>query len=192
MTSSIARREKAARLRRARGIPGFIPTTPIIRRIRALQQAGWTYPEIAAAAGVDRRTVHNIMTGYVAHVHQRTATTIVGLRPADAPNRVPGIGTCRRIQALALMGWPITWTGREVGMRGSQVNELMAGRRKRIPRAQAEAVKALFEKRWMTPGPSVQARTVALRNGWVPALAWDDIDNPDEKPQGLARKEGAA
>ncbi len=40
MTSAIARREKAARLRRARGIPGFITTTPIIRRIRALQQAG--------------------------------------------------------------------------------------------------------------------------------------------------------
>ena len=145
MTSSIARREKAARLRRARGIPGFIPTQPLIRHIRTLQQAGWTHPEIADAAGVDRRTVHNITTGFVSSVHQRTATTILALRPADAPNRVASIGTRRRIQALALMGWPIAWTGREAGMYGSHVNEVMAGRRKRVTRAQAEAVKALFD-----------------------------------------------
>lgn len=180
--------DKAARLRRARGIPGYIPTDRITGHIRLLHQAGWTNVEIADTAGVDRRTVHNILTGYVATVHRPTAAAILALKPEDVPNRVPAIGPMRRIQALAVMGWPIAHTGDAAGMRGTQVTELMAGRRKRIPREQAEAIDRIFRKRCMQPGPSPRTRTIAARNGWVSALAWDDIDDPNEKPQGLSRR----
>jgi hypothetical protein len=90
----------------------------------------------------------------------------------------------RRIQALALMGWPIAHVGTAAGMHGTQVNELMAGRRKRIPRKQADAINKVFRALWMTPGPSPRTRTIAARNGWVPALAWDDIDDPNAEPIG--------
>ncbi|TXJ78576.1 hypothetical protein E2C11_16345 [Streptomyces lavendulae] len=165
MTSYLARREKAARLRRARGVAGFVPTGRIISHIGVLNTAGWTNGEIADAAGVDRRTIHNILHEYVAHTHRPTADSILRLRPENAPNRVPIIGTVRRIQALAVMGWPISQIGDLAGIRGTQVNELMAGRRKRIPRAQAEAVDRVFRERWMQPGPNVRTRTIAARNG---------------------------
>lgn len=187
MTSYLARREKAARLRRARGVSGFVPTARIISHIGVLNKAGWTNGEIAETAGVDRRTIHNILHGYVTNTHLPTASAILQLRPEDAPNRVPAIGTTRRIQALAVMGWPISHIADLAGIRGTQVNELMAGRRKRIPRDQAEAVDRVFRERWMQPGPNARTRTIAARNGWVPALAWDDIDNPDEQPTGLRK-----
>lgn len=186
--ADVARREKAARIRRARGIPGYIPTAPVIQHIHALKKAGWTNPEIADTAGVDRRTVYNILHAYVAQVHQRTAAAILALRPDDVPNRVPSLGTRRRMEALAVMGWPLAHIGREAGIHGTQVAELMAGRRKRIPRAQAEAVARIFRRRWMKPGPSQAARTIAARNGWVSALAWNDIDDPEETPKGLPRR----
>ncbi|MEV7154857.1 hypothetical protein AB0N77_09560 [Streptomyces misionensis] len=187
MTSYLGRREKAARLRRARGVSGFVPVARIISHIGVLNTAGWTNGEIAETAGVDRRTIHNILHGYVTNTHRPTAAAILRLRPEDVPNRVPAIGTMRRIQALAVMGWPISHIGELAGIRGTQVNELMAGRRKRIPRAQAEAAERVFRDRWMRSGPSAQARTVAARNGWVPALAWDDIDNPNEQPHGIRK-----
>lgn len=178
--------EKAARLRRARGIPGYIPTDRITGHIHQLQRAGWTNVEIAAFAGVDRRTVHNILHNYVATVHRPTAAAILRLRPEDVPNRVPVIGSMRRVQALAAIGWPIAHIGAEAGVRGTLINELVAGRRKRLPLWEAQGIDRVFRERCMTPGPSKTARTVAARNGWVPPLAWDDIDNPDEKPLGVS------
>jgi lambda repressor-like predicted transcriptional regulator len=183
---TVDRADKARRLRLARGISGYVPTTLVARHVTALKAGGWTEPEIAAAAQVDRRTVRNIVTTAHPRVHRHTATVILALSPSNAPNRVPAVGAMRRIQALAVMGWPIAHIGTAAGMQGTQVNELMAGRRKRIPRQQAEAIDKVFRALWATPGPSRRTRTVAARNGWVPALAWDDIDNPEATPHGIA------
>lgn len=151
--------------------------------IHTLQASGWTQPEIAATARINRRTIHNVLTGTVATVHQRTAHAILALRPAQAPNRVPALGTIRRIQALAAMGWPTTHIGAIAGMQVSQVNDLMAGRLKRIPRAWADTVDTVFRTLCVAVGPSPRTRRIAARNGWVPALAWDDIDDPGARPR---------
>ncbi|MFH9413996.1 hypothetical protein [Streptomyces rochei] len=188
MNTYSPRREKAARLRRLRGIPGYVPAGPVIRHIHSLRKGGWTNIEIADTAGVDRRTIHNILHGEVTTVHQRTNTSILKLRPEDAPNRVPAIGTRRRLEALAVMGWPISHIGDEAGIYGTQVREIVVGRRQRIPRDQAEAVERIFREKALKPGPSKRTRTIATQNGWVSALAWDNIDDPDEKPQGLKRR----
>ncbi|MFE6634714.1 hypothetical protein ACFVFT_14745 [Streptomyces tendae] len=192
MSTYVARREKAARNRRHQGIPGCVPTQPVLQHIHSLRKHGWTNPEIADTAGVDRRTIHNVLHGEVATVHQRTARAILALRPDDAPNRVPAIGTRRRLEALAVMGWPMAHVAAEAGIRGTQVTEIVVGRRKRIPREQAQAVERIFRVRALKEGPSKRTRTIALRNGWVTALAWDDIDDPDEKPQGLKRRRARA
>lgn len=158
--------------------PSYIPATLVARHVQALKAGGWTEPEIAAAAGVDRRTIHSVVAGARPHVHRRTATAILALTPSDAPNRVPAIGAMRRLQALAVMGWPLAHVGNVAGMYWTQVNDVVAGRRKRIPRDQAEAIDTVFRALSTTPGPSARTRTIAARNGWVSARAWDDIDNP--------------
>jgi hypothetical protein len=156
------------------------PSSLVARHLRNLQAAGWTQPEIAAAAHVDRRTVYNVLTGKVATVHQRTAHAILALRPRCAPRRVSVVGPVRRIQALAVMGWPTTHTGALAGLQLSQVNDLMSGRVKTVPRAHADAIDEVFRTLCHTAGPSPRTRTIAARNAWVPASAWHDIDNPQE------------
>lgn len=152
----------------------------VARHLRTLQAGGWTQLDIAAAAHVDRRTVHNVLNNRVTTVHQRTAHAILALRPSRPPARVPSTGTVRRLQALAVMGWPATHIGAIAGL--PRVNGLMAGDLKRIPRAHATAIDAVFRTLRDTDGPSQLSRSVAVRNGWVPASAWRDIDNPDDTP----------
>lgn len=187
MTATLDLAEKAARLRRALGIPGYAPTLPVATHIHRLQQAGWSRPEIAAASGVGRRTLFGITANERRHVLRSTATAILALKPADAPRWLPALGTARRMQALAAIGWTVAQTGRDAGLTPSWCRELVTGRRPRVTRETAAAVDAVFRARCMTPGPSRHARSCAARNGWPPPLAWDDIDDPGEKPQGLAR-----
>jgi hypothetical protein len=185
---ALDRAEKAARLRRARGIPGYTPARTVATHIRRLQQAGWTQPEIAAASGIHRRTLFGITASEREQVLRTTATAILALRPADAPRWVPAHGTARRMQALAAIGWTVVQTGQEAGLTGSWCRDLVTGRRPRVTRETAAAVDAVFRARCMTPGPSHHARVVAARNGWPPPLAWDDIDDLSEEPQGIARR----
>jgi hypothetical protein len=44
-------------------------------------------------------------------------------------------------------------------------------------------IDALFRELSMTPGPSAITRRRALRFGWLPPLAWTNIDDPDERPE---------
>lgn len=163
--------------------PGYFPAALVARHIDALKDGGWTEPEIGEAAGLDRSTVHGIVKASHPHVHQATAVAVLALTPCNAPNRVPTLGTARRIQALAVMGWPLAHIGHVAGMYVTQINDVAAGRRKRITRAQAEAIDAVYRALCATPGPSPRTRTAAARNGWVPAQAWDDIDDPATQPR---------
>lgn len=147
----------------------YVPTALVARHVAALKSGGWTEPEIAAAAGLDRRTIHNITSAGRPTVHQSTATAILKLAPCDAPNRVPATATMRRLQALAALGWPLAHVGHVAGMYLTQVNDVAAGRRKRIPREQAEAVDSVYRALCATPGPSPRTRTAAARNGWTAA-----------------------
>ena len=154
----------------------YVPTSLVGRHVAALKSGGWTDPEIATAAGIDRRTVHNITTAGRPTVHRSTATAILKLSPCGAPNRVPATGAMRRLRSLAAMGWPLAHVGHVAGMYLTQVNDVAAGRRKRIARQQAEAIDTVYRALCGTPGPSPRTRAAAVRNGWTAAT--DDVDSP--------------
>jgi plasmid maintenance system antidote protein VapI len=164
----------------------YVPAALVGRHVAALKDGGWTEPEIAAAANVDRRTIHAIVTAERLSVHQRTAAAVLALAPSDAPNRVPAVGAMRRLQALAVMGWPLAHVGHLIGTYPTKVNDLVAGRRKRISRTQADAIDTIYRALHATPGPSRTTRTAAARNGWAPGEAWTDIDDPAVTPLEVA------
>lgn len=164
----------------------YVPAVLVARHVATLKAGGWTEPEIATAAGIGRRTLYAVVTAERPNVHQRTAAAIIALVPSGAPNRVPSIGTTRRLQALAVMGWPLAHIGHVAGMYSTKVNDLVAGRRKRIPRAQADAIDKVYRALCATPGPSSSTRTAAARNGWASAEAWTDIDDPAATPLEVA------
>jgi ribosome-binding protein aMBF1 (putative translation factor) len=102
---------------------------------------------------------------------------------------VPSIGTQRRLQALQWLGYSQNELARRLKTNPDRVNRL-ARRPMGIQREFAKAIADLFEQLCMAPlpapSPSVnRARSMARSQGWVPPMAWDDIDDPDEQPKGL-------
>lgn len=99
------------------------------------------------------------------------------------PRRVAATGTQRRIQALMALGWSAEDVARELGWAHKR-----AVHRLRfvtfVYRSTHEQVAAAYERLSGTPGPNENAKRRALAAGYAPPLAWDDIDNPDEKPKG--------
>jgi len=101
---------------------------------------------------------------------------------------IDATGTRRRVQALYALGWTWDALAAEMGVRKGSVWRLAHGAHctdRGVYRETAAAVVALFERLCMTrPEGWVadRARNVAIRNGWVPPLAWDNIDDPSEQP----------
>lgn len=101
---------------------------------------------------------------------------------------VPAAGTRRRIQALAVMGWPFSEIAARLGVTRCAVQKL--GRASAtVQAATARRIAVVYDELSMTPGPSVYTRARAVKAGWVPPLAWDDdtIDDPYAQPVGVGR-----
>lgn len=170
-------------LRRLRGAAPYADLAVVVAHINRLVDSGWNQTAIYTAAGIARRTMWSWLNGSVEGVQHAVAARVLALQPAPrTPDLVPAIGTARRLQALAAMGWPVTRSGIEAGISDTHARNLAGGRRQLVTSEVARKVDAYYRPRCMRPGPSACARTVARRNGWVSALAWNDIDDPKDKP----------
>lgn len=181
--------EKKRRVERERQGRAFQPTGPAVAHLQLLFQNGWTQVEIADRANLGRRTLHGLLKGERPRMNRYTAAAILDLPPAEPPGRVAPTGSVRRVQGLAAIGWPLTQQAPDAGLHVQFLRDLVAGRYRRIPRQHAVAIERLCRLRFLTPGPSKTARTVAARHGWVPVTAWEDIDDPACRPE---RSGGAA
>lgn len=97
---------------------------------------------------------------------------------------VPSLGTRRRVRALQALGYSVPAIASEASLPAKTVLDLCY-RSDRVRAETANAIAATYERLCMTPatGPySNRSRLCAQRKGWAPPLAWDDIDNPDERP----------
>lgn len=111
------------------------------------------------------------------------------------PVQRPALGTTRRLQALAALGWTQVQLGARLGVSDARVGHLTEGRSAKLHPATADAVARLYDEISMTvpadhDGPRslgqtrvhARARANAERRGYFPPLAWDDIDDPNERP----------
>lgn len=97
-------------------------------------------------------------------------------------------GTRRRIEALNWLGWSRATIAAEMGMHPTNMTRLL--RVDTMTVALADRFREVFERLCMTlPTGNQQAitnvRNRARRHGYLPPLAWDDIDDPNENPRGL-------
>lgn len=176
----------------------FVDAGPAREHLRALAAAGIGWKRAAELAGVSNGAVTKILYGTPGgqpsrRVRPETEAAILAVRPSPAvmaaTARTDATGTRRRLQALAACGWP---PGRLAGLLGVSPGNLSTlMRRERVTAATALAVAALFGELWDVPPPegtpqeraaASRARRRAMRQGWVPPLAWDDIDDPDAVP----------
>lgn len=104
--------------------------------------------------------------------------------------RVDALGTRRRLQALAALGWPTEWIDSSIGRRRGYTSNILSSRQT-VLKSTADLIDSAYESLSMSVPPTdtlprrqvvSRTRNLAARRGWVPPLAWDDIDDPHELP----------
>lgn len=98
---------------------------------------------------------------------------------------VPSIGTIRRVQALVALGHSMRDIDNALGRcHGYTSMKLSRYPVTTYPKV-AEEYANLYERLCMVRPEGAYAnrtRKIAARKGWAPPLAWNDIDDPDERP----------
>lgn len=105
---------------------------------------------------------------------------------------VPAVGSRRRLQALMTLGWTSPQLADHLGWDPKEVWRKLSVR-ERVTATSAEQIAELYERLWDSRPPTprswqaVRAMTKTLNNarrrGWAPPMAWDDIDDPNERPK---------
>lgn len=96
------------------------------------------------------------------------------------------VGSRRRVQALAVGGWPRKHLADRMGVTLQALSSMI--RRDHLIARNARTIRALYDELSMRPGPSARTRKEAAAAGWLSPLAWDDatIDDPAAVPVGVA------
>lgn len=179
------RDEKTRQLRRLRGIPSHVNRQAVAAHLQTLLDAGWTRTGIAEAAKVSRKTVWNTLNSDLATVHTATAQALLALKAANAPVFGTVLGATRRVRALSAMGWPLWWTAAQAGLSDTGLRDISSGRTKTINRTNFDAINRVYRTYAMRIGPSDSARDTARAKQWATAAAWNDIDDPNDKPHSV-------
>lgn len=184
----------AKRRRRQVGYGRWAPLVdaePSRRHIEMLKASGVGTRRLEETTGVSRSALRKISLGTTKRVTRETAAAILATPPRPAPgSTISGMGAARRLQALAAAGWSCSELARRLGWSVQNLHPIQQGR-SGVWLVTHEAIDALFRELWDqappagTPhlrGAATRARRQAARAGWLPAMAWDDIDDPDEQP----------
>lgn len=169
-----------------------IPVTRVEQHIRAWTQRGWSQRQIADAVGCSDRVIHNILTGSVRAIRPDIARRVLD---ADLNNSsehgrasVDATGTRRRIQALAVVGWPFKQIAARAG-----VSEYTPGRvltRPRVYVGTANSIADVYDEiatldpqqHGISAFAANRTRNYARSQGWADPVFWEDyggIDDPD-------------
>lgn len=176
------------------GRPLRVPAGPVTAHVQFLVGRGMSCTQISIAAGVARATVANAAAGRNLAFNRTIADKIMTVQPRIVrdTDRVPFTGTQRRIQALHVIGHGPLSIATATGLSTYNVRVIAHGGRGAITAATYRAVRAAYRELICTPGPSPRARKKAIRLGWLPPIAWDDIDDPNCKPEGARKTKAKA
>lgn len=177
---------------------GMVDAAPISEHLRMLAEHGVGRRRIEALSGVSASTVTQLRTVSrktgepIARVKKSTAEAILAVTLQRANERsscVNARGTVRRLQALIARGWSQQRLSRELGLSSDNMGGWF--QQDAVTRAKASMVATIYERFWDALPPTdtpaqraAAARSMnrARREGWVPPMAWDDIDTDPEPP----------
>lgn len=100
--------------------------------------------------------------------------------------QVPALGISRRVQALHAIGYSRPQLMAATGLDKNVLYRLSNKAPKRVTRETAQAVIETYRTLCVQPlhntTSAKRARIFAAKQGWYPPMAWDDIDNPKDRP----------
>lgn len=103
---------------------------------------------------------------------------------------VNAVGTIRRLRALACLGWSAAELAKRTGYSEIHISRTRRGiNGDNVTVGFATTIRRIYDELSMTKRDTHHGRktmAVARKNGWLPPLAWDAIDDPQERPQGIA------
>jgi hypothetical protein len=181
----------------------YVDAGPVREHIAALRAAGIGVERIAQLAGLSVSHIRELAdhgrggSPGTQRVRPSTATRILAIAIDDAHraqhSRVDATGTRRRLQALIAIGWPTELLAAQLGRRPNSLCRSMTG--ESVTARTAHDVATLFEQLWNNRPPRTTseqraaadaARVHAAARGWLPPLAWDDIDTDPTPPSATA------
>ncbi|MGK8559564.1 hypothetical protein [Nocardia gipuzkoensis] len=168
--------------------------------VERLLGAGLRKAHVAALAGVSKATVVNVTRADTERISADIERAILAVEVperaadvADGNARVPITGARRRVQALVAFGYPQSHLARELGIDPSHATFAALVQRRlpvdhtgqTISAERERAIKALFDRLQLTPGPSQRARDYGRKRGWALPFEWDEtaLDDPRGVPQ---------
>lgn len=168
----------------------------LLAHLRRLRNAGMSFGRIAELGGLNRTAVADAVNGRSKTVTRETYNKLMTVSPepvgVDRGPLVPAVGTVRRLQALAAIGWGSGAVGERIGLDPANVGRIRLGRQPTVYAATAAAVTSTYAK-LSCETPSAEGgrfrpellRGTARRNRWAPpgCWDWDTIDDPDAIPE---------
>lgn len=164
------------------------PAQPVRDHVQALLDIGWTATALAAVhGGVSHGAISQLMRVGNETVQHKTSTLLDLPYTLNVPDRVPDglkvplLGVQRRFQALLALGW----TNADMAAEGGSSVRLNLSAHRHISARNWRRANNVYLKLSSTPGPSDRTRNQARRLGYAAPAAWDNIDDPAERPSGL-------
>lgn len=157
---------------------GYVDSSPTKARIELLLSLGVGWGGLEAQ-GVSMQWWRQIGSRVQARVEAKVFAIPVPQRMVPG-GCVPAVGSVRKLQALAAMGWPFALLAPRVGHGPQYFSQLL--HRDQLLSRTAAMIDSLYRELHMVPGPSQAVRDRSRRLGWVTALAWTDIDDPTDVP----------
>lgn len=169
--------------------------TPVREHVQRLMANGTSIRRISEAVGVPTARVSYLLYG------RGTKTPPIKVRPEfaaavlavrDNPARVPTLRVARRLAALIALGYTQPWIAQQLGCSQGHIWRYLNLDAQFVTRRRFDAVRDLYDRHSMTLPPTrtrvekyaaSRARNTASRRGFVPPLAWNDIDDPNESPR---------
>lgn len=212
MTTDQAVREAKARwARRRRRLIGygqwqpFVDAQPAREHILAVRATGMGLRTIANHTGVSVATLDHLIYGNKPHppavqIRTESARALLAYWPTlddyDGGSVIDATGTRRRLQALAMTGWPVAALHQHLDFVTLSTIERLRFKEQVTARV-ARAVRDIYtwasagtaEDHGITGWVAERGRKQAARRNWAPPNTWDDdtIDDPQALPDWTGR-----
>jgi hypothetical protein len=180
----------------------FVDAEPARRRVNEFRAMGVGVKQVAKMTGIAPSVLGALVFGrgpaqqasyekprpaVITKIKRVNSEKILSLS-FDVANLLPGTnvsaqGTHRRIQALAAIGYSLSWQAEQIGWKPANIHVLL--KHDKVQIKTVLLVNALFDAYsliprratdWHTKTSITRSINIARKNKWQPPLAWDSID----------------